>query len=182
MTSFAKILKLWMLQIFIKFWPWLPQTMQISSILFGWCAWTTEDYTARWLCSGQFVVHKWRGRNATPTYGAMHVYGDSRDWIYFETEFTFTHFRPLWDINSLWKSFNMLVMKNIPTGNPTCPPFVQHATKIFNALVDICNISSHECICNIVDNNAMLDAVEKDNSNQGNEEEQEDAEVVVEST
>ena len=76
----------------------------------------------------------------------------------------------------------MLVMKNIPTGNPTCPPFVQCATKIFNALVDKCNISSHECIHNLADNNAMLDAVEKNNSNQGNEEEQEDAEVVVEST
>ena len=76
----------------------------------------------------------------------------------------------------------MLVMKKIPTGNPTYPPFVQRAKKIFNALVDKCNISSHERICNLVDNNAMLDAVEKNNSNQGNEEEQEDAEVVVEST
>ena len=76
----------------------------------------------------------------------------------------------------------MLVMKNIPTGNPTCPPFVQCATKIFNALVDKCNISSHERIHNLADNNAMLDALEKNNSNQGNEEEQEDAEVVVEST
>ena len=76
----------------------------------------------------------------------------------------------------------MLVMKKIPTGNPTCPPFVQRATKIFNALVDECNISSDERICNLADNNAILDAVEKNNSNQGNEEEQEDAEVVVEST
>ena len=52
-------------------------------------------------------------------------------------------------------------MRKIPTGNPTCPPFVQHAKKIFNALVDKCNISSHEHICNLANNNAMLDAVEK---------------------
>ena len=68
---------------------------------------------------------------------------------------------PLWDINSTWKNFKMLVMKKIPTCNPTCPLFVQHAKKIFNALVDKCNISSHERICNLADNNAMLDAVEK---------------------
>ena len=73
-------------------------------------------------------------------------------------------------------------MKKIPTGNPTCPPFVQHAKKIFNALVGKCNISSHECICNLANNSAMLDALEKNNRNQGNEEEQEDAEVVVELT
>ena len=75
-----------------------------------------------------------------------------------------------------------MVMKKIPTGNPTCPPFVRNAKKIVNALVDKCNISSHECTCNLADNNAMLDPVEEINSNQGNMEEQEDeAEVVVES-
>ena len=41
---------------------------------------------------------------------------------------------PLWDINSPWKNFNMLVMKKIPTCNPTCPPFVQHAKKILRHL------------------------------------------------
>jgi hypothetical protein len=65
----------------------------------------------------------------------------------------------------------MLVMKKIPIGNPTCPPFVQCAKKIFNALVDRCNISSHECIRNLADNNAMLNSVRVSNSNQGNEDE-----------
>ena len=142
--------------------------MQIASILFAWCAWTIEDYTARWLCYGQFVVRKWRDRNAAPTYGAMLACGDSQDWIYFETEFTSTHFRPLQDIPSLPKKFQMVVMKKIPTGNPTCPPFVWSAEKIFNSLVNKCNITSHECICNSVDNNTMLDPVEENNSNQGN--------------
>ena len=76
----------------------------------------------------------------------------------------------------------MLVKKKIPTGNPTCPLFVRHAKKILNSLVDNCNKSSHRHICNLADNNAILDTVEERNSNQGNEEEQEDdSEVVVES-
>jgi hypothetical protein len=112
----------------------------------------------------------------------MLVCGDSRNWIYFETKFTSTHFRPLQDISSLQKKFNMLVMKKIPPGNPTCPAFVQCAKKIVNALVDRCNISSHECVCNFADNNAMLDPVEENNSNQGNMEVQEDeVEVDLES-
>ena len=77
----------------------------------------------------------------------------------------------------------MLVKKKIPTGTPTCPPFVQHAKKIFNALVDKCNISFHGHICNLADNNSMMDSVEENNINQGNEKEQEDdVEVVLEST
>ena len=76
----------------------------------------------------------------------------------------------------------MFVMKKIPTGNPVCPPFVWSAKKIFNALVNKCSISSHECIQNLADNNAMLDPVEENNSNQGNIEEQEDeADIDVES-
>jgi hypothetical protein len=98
---------------------------------------------------------------------------DSRDWIYFETEFTSTDFRPLQDITSLQKKFNMLLKKKIPIGNPTCPPFVRHAKKIFNALVEKCNISSHGSAL-LADNNAMLDSVEKNNNNQGNMEVQED--------
>ena len=62
------------------------------------------------------------------------------------------------------------------------PSFCPACQENLNALVDKCNISSHERICNLADNDAVLDAVEKNNSNQGNEEEQEDAEVVVEST
>jgi hypothetical protein len=89
----------------------------------------------------------------------------NQEWEYVETESTSTHFRPLQDITSLQKKFNMLVMKKIPTGNPTCPPFVQCAKKIFNALVNKCNISCNECICNVADNNAMLDTVEENNSN-----------------
>ena len=108
--------------------------------------------------------------------------GDSRDWIYFETEFTSTHFRPLQDIKSHQMKFNMLVQKEIPTDNPKCPPFVQHAKKIFNALVGKCNISSHGCIENLADSNAMLDSVKENNNNQGYEDEQEDeAEVGMES-
>ena len=77
----------------------------------------------------------------------------------------------------------MLVKKTIPTDNPTCPPFEWHAKKIFNALVDKCNTSSHGHIHNLADNNAMMDSLEESNSNQGNVEEQEDdTEVVVEST
>jgi hypothetical protein len=77
----------------------------------------------------------------------------------------------------------MLVKKKIPTGNPTCPPFVWHAKKIFNACVDKCNILSHGCICNLAHNNPMLDLVEESNNNKGIVEEQENkAEVVVEST
>ena len=77
----------------------------------------------------------------------------------------------------------MLVKKKIPTGNPTCPPFVQYAKKIINALVEKWNISSHRCLCNLADNNAMLDTEEENNSNQENKKEQEDdPEVVVEST
>jgi hypothetical protein len=73
-------------------------------------------------------------------------------------------------------------MKMIPTGNPTCPLFVWCTKKIVNALVDKCNISSHECICNLADNNTMLNPVEENNSNQGNMKEQEDEpEVDVES-
>jgi hypothetical protein len=76
----------------------------------------------------------------------------------------------------------MLAKKKTPTCNPSCPPFVRHAKKIFNALVDKCNISSHGHIHNLADKNTMLDTVEENNNNQGNEEEQEDeAEVVVES-
>ena len=107
----------------------------------------------------------------------------TQEWEYVETEFSSTHFRPLRDVTSLRKKFNILVKKKkIPTGNPTCPPFVRRAKKIFNSLVEKCNISSHGHICNLADNNAMRDTVEESNSNQGNEEEQEDdAEVVVES-
>jgi hypothetical protein len=77
----------------------------------------------------------------------------------------------------------MLVKKKIPISHSTFPPFVQHAKKIFNALVDKCNISSHGHICNLADKNGMLDPVQKNNSNQGNEKEQEDdEEVVLEST
>ena len=73
-------------------------------------------------------------------------------------------------------------MKKIPTGNPVCPPFVWSAKKIFNALVNKCSISSHECIHNLAYSNAMLDPVEENNSNQGNIEEQEDeADIDVES-
>ena len=110
----------------------------------------------------------------------LHV--GTQEWEYVETEFSSTHFRPLWDVASLRKKFNMLVKKEIPTGNPTCPPFVWHAKKIFNLLVDKCNLSSHGHIRNLADNNAMLDTVEESNNNQGNEEEQEDdALVIVES-
>ena len=94
----------------------------------------------------------------------------TQEWEYVETEFSSTHFRPLRDVTSLRKKFNILVKKKIPTGNPTCPPFVRHAKKIFNSLVEKCNISSHGHIRNLADNNAMLDTVEESNSNQGNEE------------
>ena len=60
----------------------------------------------------------------------------AQEWEYAETEFTFTHFRPLQDIIRLPKRFNFLVKKMNPTGNPTCPPFVWHDKKIFNAFVD----------------------------------------------
>ena len=54
--------------------------------------------------------------------------------------------------------------------------------KGFNALVDKYSISSHECIHNLADSNAMLDPLEENNSNQGNIKEQEDKpEVDVES-
>jgi hypothetical protein len=76
----------------------------------------------------------------------------------------------------------MLVMKKIPTGNSVCPTFVCSAKKIFNALVNKCSISSHECIQNLADSNSMPDPVEENNSNQGNIEEQEDeVEIDVES-
>ena len=106
----------------------------------------------------------------------------TQEWEYVETEFTSTNFRPLQNITSLQKKIIMLVMKKIPTGNPVCPPFVWSAKKIVNALVDKCNISSHECVCNLADNNTMLDPLEENNSNQGNIKEQEDKpEVDVES-
>ena len=54
--------------------------------------------------------------------------------------------------------------------------------KGFNALVDKYSISSHECIHNLADSNAMLDPLEENNSNQGNIEEHEDeAEIDVKS-
>ena len=52
--------------------------------------------------------------------------------------------------------------------------FVHHAKHILNAHVDKCNISSHDHIQNLGANNTMLDLVEENNNNQGNEVEQED--------
>ena len=106
----------------------------------------------------------------------------TQQWEYVETEFTSNHFKPLWNIASLWKKFTMLTKKKTLTGNPTYPHFARCAKKVFNTLVDKCNISYHGGICNLAENKTVLDSVEENNNNQGSEDEQEcEAEVVVES-
>ena len=74
----------------------------------------------------------------------------------------------------------MLVKKKIPTGNPLCPPFVQHTKQIFSALVNKCNISPHGCIPDVNDNNTIMDPVQESNNNHRYEEG--DAEVVESTT
>ena len=64
----------------------------------------------------------------------------TQEWEYVETEFTSNHFKPLWNIASHWKKFTTLAKKKTLAGNPTYTPFVGCAKKVFNALVDKCNI------------------------------------------
>ena len=83
----------------------------------------------------------------------------------------------------VYKEFSMLVKREIPTSNLTCPPFVWHAKKFFNAHVDNAKMLTNGWICNTADSTAVLNSGEEDKNNQGNEEEQEeDADVGVELT
>ena len=67
----------------------------------------------------------------------------TQEWEYIANEYSSAHPRPLRDVASLRRKFNTLAKKKTPTGNPSCPPFVRRAKKIFNALIDKCGVAPH---------------------------------------
>ena len=62
----------------------------------------------------------------------------TQEWEYIANEYSSAHPRPLRDVASLRRKFNTLAKKKMPTGNPSCPPFVCRAKKSsMHALINV---------------------------------------------